>query len=131
MGIDLSTDKNELKYCYSVNGATLGPFTLTQFLDKINAETLVYRECIDWTDAKDVEELRKFISLHQNETSRSIVSSLFSTISNNISKPKKMFNASFSFEGRILRTEYGIIHMIYMYAYGIIAVVAEPSNMFF
>jgi hypothetical protein len=62
MAIDLNKDKNELKYYYSENGATLGPFSLSQLLEKIEADTLVYREGIDWTNARDVEELRKFFS---------------------------------------------------------------------
>jgi hypothetical protein len=66
MAIDLNKDKNELKYYYSENGATLGPLTLSQLLEKIDAETLVYREGMDWTNAKDVEELKKFFSLKIN-----------------------------------------------------------------
>jgi hypothetical protein len=72
MAIDLNKNKNELKYYYSENGATLGPFSLPQLLEKIEADTLVYREGIDWTNAKDVEELRKFfrapedVSNHQS-----------------------------------------------------------------
>lgn len=60
MAIDLNKDKSELKYYYSENGATLGPLELSQLLEKIEADTLVYREGIDWTNAKDVEELTKF-----------------------------------------------------------------------
>lgn len=66
MAIDLNKDKNELKYYYSENGATLGPFSLSQLLEKIEADTLVYREGIDWTNAKDVEELRKFFKAHED-----------------------------------------------------------------
>jgi len=70
--MNLSKDNNEMNYYYSENGATLGPFTLSQLLQKIEADTLVYREGIDWTNAKDVEELRKFfrapedVSNHQS-----------------------------------------------------------------
>jgi hypothetical protein len=62
MAIDLNKDNNELKYYYSENGSTLGPFSLSQLLEKIEADTLVYREGIDWTNARDVVELRKFFS---------------------------------------------------------------------
>ncbi|MEN9445651.1 MAG: domain 2, partial [Bacteroidota bacterium] len=65
MAIDLNKDKNELKYYYSENGATLGPFSLSQLLEKIEADTLVYRDGIDWTNAKDVEELKKFFKTKQ------------------------------------------------------------------
>jgi hypothetical protein len=60
MAIDLSKEKNELKYYYSENGATLGPFSLSQLLEKIDGETLVYREGMEWTNAKNVDELKKF-----------------------------------------------------------------------
>ena len=74
MEIDLNKDKNELKYYYSENGETLGPFTLTQLLEKIEADTLVYREGIDWTNAREVEELRKFFSLKKDKsTDKSVV----------------------------------------------------------
>ena len=74
MAIDLNKDKNELKYYYSENGATLGPFSLPQLLEKIEADTLVYREGIDWTNAKDVMELRKFFnSKFNNPTDKTTV----------------------------------------------------------
>ena len=65
MAIDLDKDKDkdELKYYYSENGSTLGPFSLSQLLEKIEADTLVYREGINWTNAMDVEELKKFFNL--------------------------------------------------------------------
>jgi hypothetical protein len=72
MAIDLNKDKNELKYYYSENGATLGPFMLSQLLEKIEADTLVYREGIDWTNAKDVEELRKFFKTKKTATTNKI-----------------------------------------------------------
>jgi hypothetical protein len=61
MAIDLNKDVNELKYYYSENGKTIGPFSLEELLEQIDAETLVYREGIDWTNAKDVEELTKLV----------------------------------------------------------------------
>jgi hypothetical protein len=131
MSIDLNKDKKELKYYYSENGATLGPFALSQLLEKIEADTLVYRDGIAWTNAKDVEELKKFFKLKQNETSRSNVSSDFSSTSSDILQPQKMFSAPFSFEGRIRRTEYGISFIIYIFAYGIIAAIVESDNFFY
>jgi uncharacterized membrane protein YhaH (DUF805 family) len=131
MAIDLNKDKNELKYYYSENGATLGPFTLTQLLEKIEADTLVYREGIDWTNAKDVEELRKFFKARQTTTSDIIINANLSTALEDDSHQKKMFSAPFSFDGRIRRTEYGISFIIYICAYVIIAANAKTSSFFF
>jgi uncharacterized membrane protein YhaH (DUF805 family) len=131
MSIDLNKDKKELKYYYSENGATLGPFALSQLLEKIEADTLVYRDGIAWTNAKDVEELKKFFKLKQNETSRSNVSSDFSSTSSDILQRQKMFSAPFSFEGRIRRTEYGISFIIYIFAYGIIAAIGKSFSILF
>lgn len=131
MAIDLDKGKNELKYYYSENGATLGPFTLSQLLEKIEAETLVYREGIDWTNAKDVEELRKFFKIQQNETLGSHGSSDYSSTASDITQPQKMFSAPFSFEGRIRRTEYGISFIIYYLGYGIIAAIANSTSILF
>ncbi len=39
-----------------------------------------------------------------------------------------MFNAPFSFEGRIRRTEYGLSVIIYSTIYGILSVIISPSN---
>jgi uncharacterized membrane protein YhaH (DUF805 family) len=120
MAINLNKDKNELKYYYSENGATLGPFTLSQLLEKIEANTLVYREGIDWTNATDVEELRKFFKAHHvnansNNNSTQVASNIV-----NINEPRKMFVAPFSFEGRIRRLEYGISTIIYYIVYLIV-----------
>ncbi len=57
MAIDLNKGKNEFKYYCSEDGKTVGPFTLPQLLEKIEADTLVYREGIEWTNAKYVDEL--------------------------------------------------------------------------
>jgi len=134
MEIDLNKDKNELKYYYSENGATMGPFSLSQLLDKIEADTLVYREGIDWTNAKDVEELRSFFKAQQTTTSNNIINTNLSTASEESSHPKKMFSAPFSFDGRIRRTEYGISFIIYLFSYALIAVsiaASESSSILF
>jgi hypothetical protein len=75
MAIDLNKDKNELKYYYSDNGATLGPFTLTQLLQKIEADTLVYREGIDWTNAENIEELNEYFQKETVDIINSVKSS--------------------------------------------------------
>lgn len=60
MALNLNKDSNDKKYYYTENGSTLGPFSLEQLLEKIDADTLVYREGIDWTNACDIEELKKY-----------------------------------------------------------------------
>lgn len=117
MTIDLNKEKNELKYYYSENGATLGPYSLSQLLEKIEADTLVYREGIDWTNAKDVEELRKFFKMQQSATAHNVTHTNLSSASEESSYPKTMFAAPFSFEGRIRRLEYGISTIIYYIVY--------------
>jgi hypothetical protein len=60
MAINLNKGDNKLLYYYSDNGLTFGPFTLDDLLSKIKSETLVYREGIEWTNAKEVPELKKY-----------------------------------------------------------------------
>jgi uncharacterized membrane protein YhaH (DUF805 family) len=61
MPLDLRKDTSEeKKYYYSEDGNPIGPFSLSELLEKIGPETLVYREGIDWTNAKEVQELKKF-----------------------------------------------------------------------
>jgi uncharacterized membrane protein YhaH (DUF805 family) len=131
MVIDLNKDKNELNYYYSENGATLGPFSRSQLLEKIEADTLVYREGIDWTNAKDVEELRKFFEAEQTNASESIINTNLSKATEDDSYPKKIFSAPFSFDGRIRRTEYGISFIIYIFSYALIAAIAKSSSILF
>jgi hypothetical protein len=120
MAIELNKDKNEIKYYYSENGATLGPYSLSQLLEKIDAETLVYREGIEWTNAKDVEELRKFFKTQQSKTTNNVIHTNLSSASEEGSYQKKMFRAPFSFDGRIRRLEYGISTIIYYIVYIIV-----------
>jgi cytoskeletal protein RodZ len=58
MAINLEKAPLETLYYYADNGKTVGPFPLNELLPKIKADTLVYRDGIEWTNAKDVEELR-------------------------------------------------------------------------
>ena len=131
MSINLNKNTNEYKYYYSENGTTLGPFTLNQLLEKIEADTLVYREGIDWTNAKDLEELKKFFKAQPTTTSDNIINTNLSAASIDGSHPKKMFSAPFSFVGRIRRTEYGISFIIYIFSYALIAAIAKSSSIFF
>lgn len=60
MAINLEKAPLETLYYYADNGKTVGPFPLNELLQKIKADTLVYRDGIEWTNAKDVEELRGY-----------------------------------------------------------------------
>ncbi len=100
MAIDLNKSNNELKYYYSEDGKTVGPFSHSLLLEKIDAETLVYREGIDWTTAKLLPELNK------------------------------MFAKPFSFDGRIRRTEYGLSFIIYIVLYAIVIGLVKASGVF-
>lgn len=65
--MSLNLDKSELgkKYYYSEDGVALGPLSISQLLEKIDSETYVYRQGIEWTIAKDVEELKKFFMVKE------------------------------------------------------------------
>jgi uncharacterized membrane protein YhaH (DUF805 family) len=130
MAIDLNKDRKDIRYYYSDDGATLGPYSLSQLLEKIEANTLVYREGIDWTNAKDVNELRNYFKSQQTTTSNFITYPNPSTASEEGSHPPKMFSAPFSFEGRIRRTEYGISLIIYFLAYVVILPLSDSSSVF-
>jgi uncharacterized membrane protein YhaH (DUF805 family) len=120
MPIDLNKDKNELKYYYSENGATLGPHSLSQLLERIDAETLVYREGIEWTNAKAIDELKKFFKEQQVKEEYASNIAQFASITESLIEPRKMFAAPFSFEGRIRRLEHGISTIIYYIIYFIV-----------
>jgi uncharacterized membrane protein YhaH (DUF805 family) len=117
-----------LMYYYSINGTVYGPLQLAKLLEKIDADTLVYREGIEWTNATEVKELKKFFKKPNLEkankkiiTSASAFDDLNKASSNDDSNqdgvyrvPQKMFASSFSFDGRIRRTEYAISLLIYL-----------------
>jgi hypothetical protein len=70
MAINLNKGDNKLLYYYSDNGLTSGPFTLDDLLSKIKSETLVYREGIEWTNAKNVPELKKYFLEEENKNEK-------------------------------------------------------------
>jgi len=130
MAIEINKEKSELKYYYSENGSTLGPFNLSQLLEKIDADTLVYREGIDWTNAKDVEELKKFFRSQQQQPVNNKVNAEAPSSTVVDTQPKNMFRAPFSFNGRIRRMEYGISIIIYLIAYSLIVGMSLSSVIF-
>ena len=60
MTINLNKDKSELEYYYSENSDVFGPFTVSVLLTKIKADTVVFREGIEWTPAKEIDELKNY-----------------------------------------------------------------------
>jgi uncharacterized membrane protein YhaH (DUF805 family) len=127
MGINLNKPSQIVHYYYSKEGVEYGPFELTVLLQKIEANTLVWKEGIEWTNASNVEELKKFfpelvINPENNPNNNT----------NNIEyTPQKQFAAPFSFDGRIRRTEYGISFIIYLFSYALIAAIAKSSSILF
>jgi uncharacterized membrane protein YhaH (DUF805 family) len=114
MNINKKTQTSETQFFYSEDEKALGPFNIAQLLEKITRDHLVWREGMEWTAAKNVPELSKFF-----EHSEPV-----------ISKPRSMFSAPFSFEGRIRRMEYGISIIIYYIALLLVTVMAEESSVF-
>jgi uncharacterized membrane protein YhaH (DUF805 family) len=116
-------------YYYSIDGATFGPFTLEQLLENINEDTLVYREGIDWTNAKNVEELKKYF-IKEN------INVIIPNINNKnidfepVIQYKPMFKAPFSFDGRIRRLEYGVSLIIYYLLYLFVFAICNTNSFF-
>ena len=130
MAIELNKDKNDIIYYYSENGKTLGPYSLSELLVKIDAETLVYREGIEWTNAKDIDELKKFFKEQQVKEDYASNTRHFASNTESIIEPVKMFAAPFSFDGRIRRTEYGLSFIIYIVLYAIVIGLVKASGVF-
>jgi uncharacterized membrane protein YhaH (DUF805 family) len=121
-------NSGELLYYYSVDGTVYGPLSLVKLLEKIDADTLVYREGIEWTNATEIDELKKFFNKpileKGNKKKVSTVSDFenLNEVSSNedlnhntvYTEPQKMFASSFSFDGRIRRTEYALSFLIYL-----------------
>ena len=134
MALDLKKVETEERiYYYSDNGNAIGPFSLSGLLEKIGPETLVYREGIDWTNAKEVQELKKFFKV-EKVVSDPISSFLTqdAVISPNpaslVAGHQKMFSAPFSFKGRIRRMEYGLSSIIFSISYGIVMAMVDSFS---
>ena len=63
--------KSDFNYYYSVNGNTFGPFLLNQLIDKIDGDTLVWRDGIKWTNAGDVPELAIYFTNYSKKNKSS------------------------------------------------------------
>jgi TM2 domain-containing membrane protein YozV len=60
MSINITKNEEEYTYYFTEEGKQFGPFNLVQLISKINGETMVWRDGIDWTNANKLEELQKF-----------------------------------------------------------------------
>ncbi len=52
-------------YYFETNGGSEGPYSLNDLLSKIQSNTLVYREGIDWTEAINVPELKHYFNKNE------------------------------------------------------------------
>lgn len=65
MAINLDKSAIEKQYYYEENGNTYGPFCLSILLSKIKSNTPVYREGIEWTEAKEIDELKHYFKVEK------------------------------------------------------------------
>jgi hypothetical protein len=118
-------DKNEVDYYYSKNGNQYGPYVKKDILTKIDSNTLVWRDGIEWTNASKLEEFKNHFQSEVPAINNSDVSFVESEEvevlePNNITNSQKMFSSPFSFNGRIRRLEYGISYVITMFMLGLL-----------
>lgn len=57
----MNTDSNTEKYYYSKNGKQYGPYSLNELVKIIDADTLVWRKGIEWTNAGNLNEVAPFL----------------------------------------------------------------------
>lgn len=125
-------DKNEVDYYYSKNGKQYGPYVKKDLLTKIDSNSLVWRDGIEWTNASKLEEFKNHFQSEVpaiNNSDISVVDSEEVEVleSNVIAKSQKMFSSPFSFNGRIRRLEYGISFIIYYVAVMILPLLTIDS----
>ena len=58
------------KFYYQNSGVTYGPLPIDELLSRINGDTLVYYEGINWDKAKDIPDLKKFFIASQNNENK-------------------------------------------------------------
>ncbi len=134
------------KYFYSDGKEKLGPFSFEELKNEnINKETLIWFEGLDnWTSAKYILEIEEILQLKpppiqtnspefissKDETQKSNVDSKIDEDNSKTYFQKKqgMFTNSFSYEGRIRRTEYGISLIIYVFAATIVNVIVKTGE---
>jgi uncharacterized membrane protein YhaH (DUF805 family) len=134
------------KYFYSDGKEKQGPFSYEELRNEnINKDTLIWFEGLeDWIPAKNIKELEEILQLippsipineiesnsDDKESKEKVEDSVFDKENHkNDSKSKPgMFSNSFSFEGRIRRTEYGISLIVYVIISTIINLILESST---
>jgi len=119
MAIQLGKKEDQIQYYYSIDGKQFGPYELSILLTKIDDSTLIWREGIEWTNASNVQELKKFFNKTNNIAPENQTSSVKINPTENahLMPQKKMFSAAFSFDGRIRRKEYGISFIVFYFLY--------------
>ena len=119
MAIQLGKKEEQVQYYYSIDSKQFGPYDLAVLLSKIDSNTLVWREGIEWTNASNVEELKKFFNISADVVVEPDVQYANTLVTEDTASasPKKMFAAPFSFDGRIRRKEYGISVIIFYFLY--------------
>jgi uncharacterized membrane protein YhaH (DUF805 family) len=126
METKLEKKEKAFTYYYSDgDGNTFGPYSLTELLPKIESETLVYREGIEWTNAENISELKKYFKKVSNQP---VVNTSTTQNQEPIIANRKLFSSPFSFEGRIRRTEYGISFLIYCFVYAAFSSSIEENS---
>jgi uncharacterized membrane protein YhaH (DUF805 family) len=109
-----SKNKNYSYYYSDGDGNTFGPFSLIELLPKIESDTLVYRDGIEWSNAENISELKKYF---KKISSQPVVNPGISQNQEQVFVKRKYFSTPFSFEGRISRTEYIISFIFYCLVY--------------
>ena len=96
MEINLNKKEEEYTYYYTEDGKQFGPLNLVQLISKINGETMVWREGIDWTNANKLEELKKFFPL-QTSKNKETKSQVVKSTNNNDQKVEMYIVANSKF----------------------------------
>jgi hypothetical protein len=128
MAININKTPESFQYYFSIDGDQFGPFTVTELLVKIDRNTLVWREGLQWTNAFDVEELRNFFPEPTKSFSSIDIKQNNNQSNLDLHSQQNMFVRPFSFDGRIGRTEYGISFMIYIIIYYITIGMSNASS---
>ncbi len=61
MAIKINKGGDLGKYFYAKNDVTYGPIKLDELLQRVDEDTLVFYDGIDWTPASEIPELKKFV----------------------------------------------------------------------
>lgn len=130
------------KYFYSKGKEKSGPFSFEELKNEgISKDTLIWFEGLDdWKYAREIKEFEEILELtpppipSDNLKSKTPENESYQVIeenkqyqSNSSSTKQGMFSISFSFQGRIRRTEYGISFIIFAILFSIINVLIEES----